>query len=110
MGRVLLAVFLFGVGMSYAYTYMEIVTESPDYPGMCFDRDTKEFYASGSRWFKSGACEMLLCSFPVISGYGCGTVTVEPPCEIVPGNLSLPYPDCCPQGYCPPNAINFRNA
>ncbi|CAH1170026.1 unnamed protein product [Phaedon cochleariae] len=32
---------------------------------------------------------------------GCGSVAIEPPCHIVKGDLSKPYPLCCYEIECP---------
>lgn len=32
--------------------------------------------------------------------FRCGKIATDPPCHIVDGDLTLPYPECCPQVKC----------
>uniref|UniRef100_A0A6P7F6W8 Uncharacterized protein LOC114326951 isoform X1 n=1 Tax=Diabrotica virgifera virgifera TaxID=50390 RepID=A0A6P7F6W8_DIAVI len=49
-----------------------------------------------------GECVQLVCSKNRdIQEIGCGSVGIAPPCKIMPGDLSKPYPDCCYEISCP---------
>ncbi|KAI5639542.1 single domain von willebrand factor type C domain-containing protein [Phthorimaea operculella] len=48
------------------------------------------------------SCVQYTCnSDNTTSGYSCGVIGVSEPCSIVPGNLFLPYPQCCDGVSCP---------
>ncbi|XP_063238643.1 U-scoloptoxin(16)-Er9a [Bacillus rossius redtenbacheri] len=87
--------------------YMEIVNENPGSPGRCRDPMDNSLHAAGSSWLREGVCEQLLClrgdsrGKMMVQHQGCGTVRAEPPCEVIPVDLSRPYPLCCPSAECP---------
>ncbi|XP_072388979.1 uncharacterized protein [Diabrotica undecimpunctata] len=51
---------------------------------------------------KKGECAILWCSDDrEIQENGCGMVGTNPPCTILPQDLSKPYPSCCEKITCP---------
>ncbi|XP_028131239.1 uncharacterized protein LOC114326952 [Diabrotica virgifera virgifera] len=60
---------------------------------------------SGVEKQKEGECAVVWCSDNrEIQENGCGVVGTEPPCTILPEDLSKPYPYCCESVSCPPDA------
>ncbi|XP_072376015.1 uncharacterized protein [Diabrotica undecimpunctata] len=57
---------------------------------------------------QKGQCVRLICSDDRrIQQAGCGAALTEPPCTILPQDLSKPYPKCCPRVTCPPQPVAF---
>jgi hypothetical protein len=88
-----------------AYQGLKLVPANANYPGKCYDEDTKAAYSVGENWKIPGKCEQYTCQTGpdnglVIQFTGCGVVAAEPPCRVVRGNSADPYPDCCKKIVC----------
>ncbi|KAJ9594160.1 hypothetical protein L9F63_014416 [Diploptera punctata] len=83
----------------------EIVEPHPDYPGKCYDAETKKAYNVGERWQATNGCARYECSTHdnkfLITGATCGVVGASPPCFVVDGPKDAPYPECCYKVECP---------
>ncbi|KAJ6642821.1 hypothetical protein Bhyg_07775, partial [Pseudolycoriella hygida] len=72
----------------------------PDYPGKCYDTKTKIAHSPGEI-FTIPKCTRVTCNHDLSFDYAtCGVVGTAPPCYVVDGDLSLPYPMCCPDVKC----------
>ncbi|KAJ9594162.1 hypothetical protein L9F63_014418, partial [Diploptera punctata] len=85
---------------------VELVQPNPAYPGKCYHSSTKKAYAVGETWTTDKQCVQYKCSSDGGSGFliettGCGTVSAQPPCSVVPGTSNAKYPACCPKAQCP---------
>ncbi|XP_028136843.2 uncharacterized protein LOC114331456 isoform X2 [Diabrotica virgifera virgifera] len=53
-------------------------------------------FTAGEEKRIEGQCAIATCyDGGEIGLTGCGTVHVEPPLRVIPGDLSKPFPDCC---------------
>ncbi|XP_071447645.1 uncharacterized protein [Hetaerina americana] len=96
----------------FAAIAWEKAREHPEFPGLCmwggkigsFNAQDAVIYQEGESW-DTGDCIRATCAKLSDGLYiqyaSCGVVGTEPPCIIVPGNRSLPYPECCPRPWCP---------
>ncbi|XP_034244244.1 uncharacterized protein LOC117646953 isoform X2 [Thrips palmi] len=58
-------------------------------------------YAAGAVWTTPGACVEQECGEDgAVTTTWCGHFMAGPNCRFVRGNLSAPYPECCPQLRC----------
>uniref|UniRef100_A0A6M2E0N6 Putative single domain von willebrand factor type c n=1 Tax=Xenopsylla cheopis TaxID=163159 RepID=A0A6M2E0N6_XENCH len=68
-----------------------------DHPEKCFYAPTNSFYSPGESFTVPNQCVQITCSATFsFYGTGCGTIGASDEFEIVPVDLSKPYPDCCP--------------
>ncbi|XP_063215894.1 uncharacterized protein LOC134527282 [Bacillus rossius redtenbacheri] len=89
-------------------TAMGISAEDPAHPRQCLDSSDNSYHVAGSSWNRAEKCEKGDCEYNqeekkmIVNYYSCGVVLVPRICRAVPGNLSLPYPDCCQRLVCAP--------
>lgn len=85
------------------YTAIFPPTQHPSKPDACFDEQLGVFYEVGTENERPGQCERIFCfkDFSMVL-HGCGLVAAGPGCEVVPGDLSKPYPFCCETVKCAP--------
>ncbi|XP_026470048.1 uncharacterized protein LOC113374010 [Ctenocephalides felis] len=68
-----------------------------DHPEKCFYKPTNSFYSPGESFRAPNQCVLLTCTQDYsFAGSGCGSIGASDEFEIVPVDLSKPYPDCCP--------------
>ncbi|KAG4077018.1 hypothetical protein HA402_016005 [Bradysia odoriphaga] len=72
----------------------------PDHPGKCWDNDKTKAYEIGAV-FTIPECTRVTCLEDLSFEYAsCGVIGTSPPCYVVKGDESLPYPQCCPDVKC----------
>ncbi|KAG8231051.1 hypothetical protein J437_LFUL011174 [Ladona fulva] len=86
----------------------------PDFPGRCLWEKRNgplgrhppplQMFQPGESW-DIESCAKAICTQLgddlFIQYVSCGSVGAEPPCKVLPQNNSLPYPECCPNIWCP---------
>ncbi|KAF5305238.1 hypothetical protein FQR65_LT07777 [Abscondita terminalis] len=84
----------------FGSTGMELT--NPDKPDTCSSsHDLVGEMNVGENKRMSDRCVRVTClSGGIIKYDGCGSFGIEPPCYMGNGDLSLPYPDCCPEPKC----------
>ncbi|CAH0546413.1 unnamed protein product [Brassicogethes aeneus] len=84
--------------------WVGIIEPDKDYKGdaACFTKHEElgEFKLGEEKRMKE--CAIAICETKgMIRITGCGVVAVAPPCQVVKGDLSKPYPKCCFEIKCP---------
>ncbi|XP_062715345.1 uncharacterized protein LOC115253693 isoform X3 [Aedes albopictus] len=84
------------------YTAIFPNSESKEFPGECYDTDTKIHFKPGESRQRTGLCEEMTCGTDFsINYFGCGVVRVDSPdCVEIERDFSQPYPECCRKYKC----------
>ncbi|XP_037046420.1 U-scoloptoxin(16)-Ssd1a-like [Bradysia coprophila] len=88
--------------VSLAFSAVSVSQPSvhPDHPGKCWYSDTMKAYDVGDV-FTVPECTRVTCLGGLRFEYAsCGVIGTSPPCYVVKGDSSLPYPECCPDVKC----------
>lgn len=93
---------------AYYNTNRKILEPNPEHPGKCYSDVTKTAYDVKETWGQRGVCVQYECSQDVdgnfvITTHGCIDTSEfenDPYCWITEGDLSNPYPSCCPAVAC----------
>ncbi|XP_018577287.1 uncharacterized protein LOC108915674 [Anoplophora glabripennis] len=112
--KVALFILFFCASYISVYSWTAIIPHKKgqsDHGGHCY---TDSYKIGALKKFEEkriqGLCANAEClESKDISILGCGVYTVEPPCYVVPGNLSKPYPECCFEVKCPENIKQEEN-
>ena len=71
-------------------------------PGRCFSERLSRWFSKGEEWTEEGCTRARCIDTDQVSLLPCGLVASKPNCQVVPGNATADYPDCCVSVQCPP--------
>ncbi|XP_055535337.1 uncharacterized protein LOC129724442 [Wyeomyia smithii] len=93
---------ILGILNSHGYTYIEQNAVNKDFPGECYDKNTKIHFKPGETRQRPGLCETMTCGRDnSIVYYGCGVSMMdEPNCVKLEQDFSKGHPDCCTKYKC----------
>jgi len=104
---------------SIAAVFRGKVRQHPKYPGHCHYEETNQAIGIGQSIDLDGECTQITCYVQTtdddsqtefyIEGISCGSIGVDPPCYIRQ-NISLSYPDCCPEPVCPQQMVSSESS
>ncbi|XP_062554380.1 uncharacterized protein LOC134219610 isoform X1 [Armigeres subalbatus] len=80
------------------YTAILPNSEYKDFPGECYDAETKIHFKPGEKRQRPGLCEEMTCGTDFsINYFGCVLVIAndDPDCEPVERDVTKDYPQCC---------------
>jgi len=89
-------------------TFITGVLQHPAFPGKCWEPTTKTPVKPGRTIDIPNVCLQLTCLKDLrFGGVGCiSQESFDDNCHEVTGDLSLPFPDCCPKFECRDEAGN----
>ncbi|GLV38115.1 uncharacterized protein CBL_10082 [Carabus blaptoides fortunei] len=95
---VLVFVQLLVVHKAWSYTSMALNMTHPDHPGKCYyeGSDPPTIVTPGEEVTIKGRCTRASCHSDFSMNFATCGLILGPKEYFVPGNLSLPYPECCP--------------
>ncbi|XP_055626488.1 uncharacterized protein LOC129768709 [Toxorhynchites rutilus septentrionalis] len=99
MNRLCLTVFAILLSLAYCQAYVAFFPNAvnKDFPGECYDPQTKIHFKPGQKHQRKTLCEEMICNDDLsLSYYGCGVVVMDDPrCVKVEKDLTKDYPACC---------------
>ncbi|XP_058832383.1 toxin-like protein 14 isoform X1 [Topomyia yanbarensis] len=93
---------ILGVSCCYAYTFLAVDAVNKDFPGECYDSETKIHFKPGETRQRPNRCEEMTCGSDfTISYFGCGLAKIDDPnCVQIEQDFSKDYPVCCRKYKC----------
>ncbi|EAT48820.1 AAEL000165-PB [Aedes aegypti] len=93
------------------YTAIFPNSENKDFPGECYDTETKIHFKPGENRQRPGMCEEMSCGTDFsIHFFGCGLAILDddPDCEPIVQDFTKDYPQCCHKYKCVRNGeVNY---
>ncbi|KAF5284296.1 hypothetical protein FQA39_LY04589 [Lamprigera yunnana] len=102
MKLLLLLMVIMSLATVHGWQSIEETSIHPKFPNHCISKNEevgKMKFGESKRLPNN--CVNVTCEPGKIMYFGCGTVNVDNECTFGTENLSLQYPDCCPQPVCP---------
>ncbi|CAH1102123.1 unnamed protein product [Psylliodes chrysocephalus] len=99
------SILIFAIVFAYTDAWVAMSKSDPntEHLGDCYtDHNNIGAMMKGETRRLEGQCAEASCgSNRYINLVGCGSVGAVPPCKVVDGDLTKPFPECCEQVECP---------